>query len=141
MGWDLLAMLAVNSKHQPTQSPLEKEGNKSEIRILWGDVILCRSSAWPHARVYSQSGHLQLLWVTVVTCWHFEGLVLEDEMSCVLEDPTYLQGIWDLYKYTVLEMSKGNQAETHSQCLTETSYDYIMLEMLNFSYSCKNFFE
>lgn len=62
--------------------------------------------------------------------------MLGDEMSCVLEGSAYLQGLWDLCKGTVLEMSKGNQAETQLQCLTETSFDFTMLEMLCFSYSC-----
>lgn len=61
--------------------------------------------------------------------------MLGDEMSCVLEGCAYLQGLWDL-PGTVLEMSKCNQAETQLQCLTETSFDFTMLEMLCFSYSC-----
>lgn len=83
-----------------------------------------------HLHIYSQAGHLQLLLVAMVTCSHFEGFMLGDEVSAVLQDPTNLQGLWDLCKGTVLGMAKGNQDEAHLQCWTETSFHFIMLEML-----------
>lgn len=122
---------------------LESSGEgRKQVRypILQGDVVPCRSFMRPCAHVCSQAGHLCLLSVTGLRCWHFEGLLLGCEMSCVLEDPPHLQGLWDLYKATVLEMAECNQAETHLQCLTETSFDFIVLEMLNFSSSCIFFF-
>lgn len=76
-------------------------GRCDSVEGFYVATCTCPQPSWSPAAPLGDCGEMVALW----------ALVLGDERSCVLEGPILLLFSWDLYKGTVLEMSKGNQAE------------------------------